>query len=73
MIKLFNWLKRIYEGWKNVILGINTEEYQKRYDICMACDKKIRLTRNHYICSICGCELKAKSRSKDEVCDLNKW
>lgn len=38
----------------------------------MTCDKKIRLTRNHYICSICGCELKAKSRSKDEVCDLNK-
>ena len=45
MVRFFNWIKRVYEGWKNVILGINTEQYQKRYDICMSCDKKIRLTK----------------------------
>jgi len=74
MIKrFFNWIGRVYIGWKNVITGKTSEESNRRYSICMNCEDKIQITKNHYICSICGCELMAKTRSPKEKCDMNKW
>jgi len=63
----------VFVGWWNVITNNQTEEARKRYEICMQCDKKKKIGKNNYICSICGCVLKAKAASPEEKCDLNKW
>ncbi len=71
--QLFNWIKRVIIGWWNVITNKESEEAKRRYSICMKCDVKIKISRNEYICSKCGCFLRAKSRSPEEKCVLNKW
>ena len=70
---LFNWIKRVIIGWWNVITNKESEEAKRRYSICMKCDEKIKIGRKEYICSKCGCFLRAKSRSPEEKCLLNKW
>ena len=72
MIKFFNWIKRVIIGWRNVLTGNETPEARKRYEICMQCDDKIKVGKD-YICGHCGCFLKAKTRSPEEECLLNKW
>lgn len=42
-------------------------------EICNRCNSKTRITKNVYICDLCGCVLDSKTRVKDEKCDLNKW
>ena len=73
MIRFFNWLKRVYEGWKNVLTGNVSDESKRRLEICMNCDDKIQITKKEYICSHCGCVLRAKCASLNETCDMNKW
>ena len=73
MKKFFNWIKRVYVGWKNVITHNISEESKRRYDICTKCNNKIQITKNNYICGSCGCLLKQKCASPEEKCDLNKW
>lgn len=48
------------------------EHEKRRLQICEACDDKTKVV-NGYVCSHCGCFIKAKVRAKDEVCPLNKW
>lgn len=45
---------------------------KERLQICMECEDKIKLGRD-YICSHCGCVLRAKCASPDEKCSINKW
>ena len=72
MRKVIKWIKSVAVGWWNVIIKNETPEAKRRYDICMNCDKKIKVGKD-YVCSQCGCFLKAKSRSPEEKCVLNKW
>lgn len=73
MIAFFDWVGRVITGWWNVIIKKESEEAKERYSICMKCDKKIKMGRNTYICSECGCFLRQKSASPNEKCVLNKW
>ena len=45
----------------------------ERMEICNKCNEKTRITKNIYICGLCGCVLDSKTRVKDEKCELNKW
>jgi hypothetical protein len=72
MIRFFNWIGRVIIGWWNVITKNETSEAKRRYEICMQCDKKIKIG-GEWVCSQCGCFLRAKSRSPKEKCLLNKW
>ena len=66
-------LKNIFLGtWWNITKQKN-DLAKQRLDICNNCDLKLRITKNEYICSSCGCLLSSKTRVKDEHCDLNKW
>ena len=72
IMRFFNWIKRVIIGWWNVITKNETAEAKRRYEICMNCDKKTKIG-NQWVCSSCGCFLRAKSRSPEEKCDYNKW
>ena len=72
MIVIFNWIKRVLIGWWNVLLKHESPEAKRRYDICMNCEEKIKIG-GKWVCSQCGCFLKAKSRSPEEKCLMNKW
>lgn len=73
MVRFFDWVRRVYEGWKNVLTGNLSEETKRRMKICEECTNKTRITKNEYFCNSCGCIIRAKCASHDEVCDLNKW
>ena len=73
MKRFFNWLKRVYVGWKNVLTDNISDETKRRYEICMNCNDKLQLTKSEYVCSHCGCVLRAKCASPKEQCDMNKW
>lgn len=65
-------IKNIIEGWYRRLFKPLNEHEQRRLQICEACDDKTKVV-NGYVCSHCGCFIKAKVRAKDEVCPLNKW
>lgn len=73
IIVFFKWIGRVITGWWNVITKNETSEAKRRYDICMKCNEKLKIGRNTYICSLCGCFLKAKCASPDEKCLNDKW
>lgn len=73
MRKVIDWIGRVITGWWNVITKQNTPEFQKRLEICMECKDKVKLGKNVYICSLCGCEIHAKTKSPKEKCLNGKW
>lgn len=73
MRKLLEKLSHIIIGWYYTFIGKNHQLLQERMKICDPCNKKIRITKNVYICEVCGCLLHAKNRVKDEECPLGKW
>lgn len=73
MVKFFNWIKRVFVGWYNVIFHKESEEAKRRLQICMECQDKIKIGKNNYICGHCGCVLKAKCASPEEKCSMDKW
>ena len=74
MIKFFKKIKNIFIGNFNRFFGKElTKEVQKRLQICMECEDKIRITKNEYVCKHCGCPIKSKSFVLDEECFLKKW
>jgi len=64
-------LEEIYQGWKNYAFpNPEMEELaKKRAAICVDCPK---LKSNNF-CSVCGCYIPAKTRSKKSRCPLSKW
>ena len=64
--------KRIIEGWKNHLTGKIPEFSELRYETCMSCEHKKQIVGG-YICGICKCPLKAKTKVADEVCPANNW
>lgn len=66
-------IKNILIGWFNSIFDRNKKLSEERMEICNKCNEKTRITKNIYICGLCGCVLDSKTRVKDEKCELNKW
>lgn len=73
MKKILEKISHIIMGWYYMFIGKNHELLQDRMKICNTCDKKIQITKNTYMCTICGCFLHMKTRVKDEECPLGKW
>jgi hypothetical protein len=48
----------------------STEEAQRRYDICKACEKFEPVLAR---CTSCGCFMKVKVKLGKSECPLNKW
>lgn len=48
----------------------SVEEANRRYNICLSCDKLIKLTKQ---CRECGCIMPAKVKLEKATCPLNKW
>ena len=46
------------------------ELYAKRLDICMSCDKLIKITKQ---CKMCGCFMAQKTKLAHASCPLGKW
>ena len=73
MRNFFNTIKLIWQGWTNMLLDLISDirykrEFEERYEICKVCD------HNSYgFCDICGCLLKAKTKSEDSECPMKKW
>jgi hypothetical protein len=68
-------MKKIIEGysnWLKNILGISEEDVEsiakKRLEECYTC-----IHRKNDRCDLCGCNLKAKSRSTSSKCPIEKW
>jgi len=65
-------IRNIFLGWWYRITGSNYELYKNRIKICNQCEHKVKMFGDYW-CNQCGCELKAKTRVKDEKCLMNKW
>lgn len=70
---MFKWFKMVFQGWYRRFSGIKTKESERRYAICMSCKDKLELVKGEYICSHCGCDLKAASLADDKHCSIGKW
>jgi hypothetical protein len=46
------------------------ELYKERFDICMSCDKFIKLSKQ---CKMCGCLMVQKTKLAHASCPLGKW
>lgn len=57
-------VKNIATGYAYLALGVNPELSKKRMKICNNCPFVVQ----GIICSICGCELHAKTRLPNEQC-----
>ena len=73
MVKILKKIKHIFIGWWYSFRGINYELMQSRLNICNNCEHHVRIMKNVYVCSICGCFTDKKARVKDESCSLKKW
>lgn len=66
-------IKLIWQGWRNLVLDLVSdikykEQFDARMEICKHCDM------NEFgICRMCGCVLKAKTKSEDSECPVGKW
>lgn len=70
---MIGWLKRVITGWWNVITKNESEEAKRRLAICIECKDKVKIGKNKWICSHCGCFIHAKCASPDEKCLMDKW
>ena len=73
MRNFFNTIKLIWQGWTNMLLDLISDirykkEFKERYEICKVCNHN-----SHGFCDICGCLLKAKTKSEDSECPMKKW
>lgn len=62
----------IIKGWYYKIF--NKEEYlaKNRIPVCKKCPNMTNTALGN-TCKLCGCILDAKTRVKDEHCEINKW
>ena len=73
MRNFFNTVRLIWQGWTNMLLDLISDirykkEFEERYEICKVCNHNL-----HGFCDICGCLLKAKTKSEDSECPMKKW
>lgn len=73
MVKILEKLNHIIRGWYYKIFGKNKELYNSRIIVCNECEHKECFGKYCCICELCGCELSAKLRVKEEKCIIGKW
>lgn len=49
---------------------VNKISAEKRLNICLSCDKLIKLTKQ---CRECGCIMPAKVKLENATCPIGKW
>jgi hypothetical protein len=49
---------------------LSEEESQKRLDMCLSCDRLIKVTTQ---CKECGCFMNAKTKLPHAYCPIGKW
>ena len=69
---MVNKIKHIIIGWIRKLFGLEQDLANIRLAICNQCPNKIKTSLGD-ACNECGCILDAKTRVKDEHCDLDKW
>ena len=67
------YLKYIFQGWLNFFFDLFSDikykkEFDERMNICRQCEHK-----QGPLCGVCGCVLKAKTKSEDSECPEGKW
>lgn len=72
MKKGFKKLGNIIVGWFRRLFNIDSELSKKRVEICRSCPKKVTILGDDF-CSLCYCQIVAKSRVEDETCYDGKW
>ena len=70
---IFKKIQSILKGWYYKIFNKNSDLSRKRMAICKKCHSRVHIDIVGDICDECGCVLSAKTRVKDEKCELNKW
>ena len=74
MVTLFRKIKNIFIGnWLRLTGKQLTDEGQRRLQICLQCEDKVKISKHEYICKHCGCPIKSKNFVLDEECFLKKW
>jgi Family of unknown function (DUF6171) len=58
----------ICKGWFIFLFKKRSAMAKERLKICFECPKRFGI-----VCSMCGCELHAKSEIEEEECPLDKW
>jgi hypothetical protein len=61
---------RPWDMFNKNIGRVQTEVAEKRFEICKACDKYLKLTHQ---CIECGCLMNAKTKLPNAFCPLGKW
>lgn len=69
IIKIIN----IIRGWYYDLFKKHNDLYDKRYNICKDCEHHKRITKNIYVCELCGCLTSKKTRVLEEKCLIGKW
>ena len=72
VITVLKKLWNIIKGWYYKIFNKKQGIANDRLEICHQCSNKINSALGD-ACSLCGCILDAKTRVKDEKCDIDKW
>lgn len=65
-------IKNIILGWYRKLTGKNYGFAANRQKICSMCSYREKFT-GMYWCSLCGCEIIAKSEVEDEICLDGRW
>ena len=67
-----NKILNILKGWYYKLFNKEEHLANKRLPICRQCPHKINIALGES-CGLCGCVLDAKTRVKDEHCEIDKW
>lgn len=67
-VSLGSKIVRVATGFRYLAAGINEELSQKRLKVCYNCPRLM----GGMVCSICGCEVHAKTRLPEEKCPETK-
>jgi hypothetical protein len=59
--------KKIFTGYAYLMFGVNNDLSARRMKICRNCVKLVGPS-----CTICGCEMEAKTRLPAEICPDKK-
>lgn len=65
-------VRNIIVGWYKKLSKSNSDFAKERQHICRSCPHLEKFIGMQF-CSICGCEVIAKSEVKDEICLDGRW
>lgn len=70
--KMVKKIKNIIVGWYRKLTGKKSDFADNRQNICSRCSYREKYA-GMYWCSLCGCEIVAKSEVEDETCLDGRW